>query len=1014
MMIVRVIAAMFCGGIVLLSESSGFAQLPAARLEGLFPAGANPGATLDVTVSGVDLDDASSLQFTHPGITAVQKKVDPGPFDEGPQIVPGAFVVTIAGDVPPGQYEARVRGKYGVSNPRTFEIGTLGEINETEPNNREIEATEVAAPVLINGQLNGGADVDLFRVPMTAGQRVLVLCRAGRIDSPVDPVISVLDQNGALLAQSRETPDAEAVLDLTATAAGAWTVRVADALYRGGPQYTYRLTIGAVPYIDFVFPPAAAPGTNGAFTIYGRQLPGGRPAGMEFNGRPLEKLDVQIPVPGNLAELPLPGVFLSSEQAGVDFVPFQVRSDVGASNTVLVSGAGAPVVLEAANDDPANAQQLQLPCEIAGQFFPRRDHDWYVFNARQGEVLNFELFSQRLGAPTDASLVIEQLVSTEPGNEQTTLVARVEDLLERPGGFEFDTRTTDPAHRFTAPADGTYRVMVQDRFSALRDDPRLAYRLLIRPDKPDFRLAATPADASGAMFLRKGGRDSIHVVAFRQDGFNGDIRVSVTGLPEGITSSEVLIGGNATSATLVLTAAEGAGPVTGQLQVVGKATIGGQEVLRVARAGTALAAPPQQMQPGQMMTSVPARMTSHIVVSVSELETAPVMLAAGNDQVWETARGGILKIPYTVVRRGEYKGAVIGMPADLPPNVNPQQFNIDGGAASGEFQLNMTAATPPGTYTIYVAGFATGYQYRRNPEAAQTAAERKTKFEQILAQSTEKARAATEEASRAQQALNTANTELQNATAKKNAADKGVADQTTVVQNATTAAEAANKASADKPEDAALKTAAANAAQAVTDATTKLKTLQDEQAAAVKLLEIAQTNQKTAEEAKAKADEASRAAAALLQEAQRLKQQADQLAQQKQNEANPQNRNLWTPSTPVTIKIAEFPVTLAGLPETATVKQGAMLELPVNLTRLYGFDQPVNFQVILPGGVGGIGVQNLQLPNGQPDGKLVLNAQANATPGTHSVTVRTQMNWNGQNLQFDRTVAVTVEEVKAP
>jgi hypothetical protein len=158
----------------------------------------------------------------------------------------------------------------------------------------------------------------------------------------------------------------------------------------------------------------------------------------------------------------------------------------------------------------------------------------------------------------------------------------------------------------------------------------------------------------------------------------------------------------------------------------------------------------------------------------------------------------------------------------------------------------------------------------------------------------------------------------------------------------------------------------------------------------------------------------SRAAAALLQEAQRLKQQADQLAQLKQNESNPQNRNLWTPSTPVTIKIAEFPVTQAGLPDTATVKQGGMLELPVQLTRLYGFDQPVNFQVILPGGVGGIGVQNLQLQNGQADGKLILNAQANATPGVHSVTVRTQMNWNGQNLQFDRTVTVTVEEVKTP
>jgi hypothetical protein len=44
----------------------------------------------------------------------------------------------------------------------------------------------------------------------------------------------------------------------------------------------------------------------------------------------------------------------------------------------------------------------------------------------------------------------------------------------------------------------------------------------------------------------------------------------------------------------------------------------------------------------------------------------------------------------------------------------------------------------------------------------------------------------------------------------------------------------------------------------------------------------------------------------------------------------------------------------------------------------------------------------------------MLNAQPNATVGTHNLTVRVQMNWNGQNLQFDRPVSLTVEEVKAP
>ena len=53
--------------IVLCLAPSGsiFAQLPAARLAGVFPAGAVPGATLEVTIAGDDLDNVDRLLFSH-------------------------------------------------------------------------------------------------------------------------------------------------------------------------------------------------------------------------------------------------------------------------------------------------------------------------------------------------------------------------------------------------------------------------------------------------------------------------------------------------------------------------------------------------------------------------------------------------------------------------------------------------------------------------------------------------------------------------------------------------------------------------------------------------------------------------------------------------------------------------------------------------------------------------------------------------------------------------------------
>ena len=52
---------------------SAQAQLPAARLDGIFPAGAKVGTTIDVTLTGIDLDDATELHFSHPGVTAKPK-----------------------------------------------------------------------------------------------------------------------------------------------------------------------------------------------------------------------------------------------------------------------------------------------------------------------------------------------------------------------------------------------------------------------------------------------------------------------------------------------------------------------------------------------------------------------------------------------------------------------------------------------------------------------------------------------------------------------------------------------------------------------------------------------------------------------------------------------------------------------------------------------------------------------------------------------------------------------------
>ena len=130
-------------------------------LSAVFPPGAQIGTSVDITVtSGVELEEISKLFFNHPGIVATPKMQDVA---GKPTPIPNQFIVAVAADVPPGHYEVRTIGFFGISNPRFFIVGNQKELNETEPNNAREQANVLEFNQTVNGRVNGGADVDWFR-----------------------------------------------------------------------------------------------------------------------------------------------------------------------------------------------------------------------------------------------------------------------------------------------------------------------------------------------------------------------------------------------------------------------------------------------------------------------------------------------------------------------------------------------------------------------------------------------------------------------------------------------------------------------------------------------------------------------------------------------------------------------------------------------------------------------------------------------------------------------------------
>jgi hypothetical protein len=270
-------------------------QIPQPKIYAVQPAGGKAGTTVDVRIaSGTDLDGADRLLFSHPGITAQPVKEEASRIYPQGRIVDGKFKVAIAADVPPGIYEVRAAGYFGVTNARRFAVGDREEVLEKEPNNDAATAQEPVAGAVLNGTTDNQG-FDCYKLQAKKGQRYIAECQALRLDSRAQVVLTLIDPAGREIRRIAGTRSRDALLDFTADQDGAYLVKASDLLYRGGDEFFYRLTIGTGPWIDYVDPPVLKPGADNAVVVYGRNLPGGAPAeGVEIDGRPIEKLSVTI------------------------------------------------------------------------------------------------------------------------------------------------------------------------------------------------------------------------------------------------------------------------------------------------------------------------------------------------------------------------------------------------------------------------------------------------------------------------------------------------------------------------------------------------------------------------------------------------------------------------------------------------------------------------------------------------------------------------------------------------
>ncbi len=651
------------------------ADLPTVRFDRLTPLGGAAGSTVELEIVGADLDGVESLLFDHPGLEATFVKER-------------HFRLTIAADVPPGTYDVRLVGRFGVSNPRLFSV-SQGLVDVAQ------QTTNMPQPVGVNSAVNGICGTnreDVYRFTARKGQRLVVECQAGKLDSQMDATLTLTTALGKPLVSNGDYYGRDPLVDFVAPADGEYLVKLHDLSYRGG--YPYRLLITDRPQVENVFPRAVQAGRTTELSVFGRNLgAGAKSSPWKIFDLPLEETRMSVNPPDEVLNL---GAYRFFEHptdhsvlptaATCTLRGFQVRPKFGAAfanaQTLLV--VDTPVTREVEpNDSPEKAQHITLPAVVSGRFDHERDADWYEFETTDAGNYAFEVYCERIAGRADPYLVVMDAA----GNRVTEL----DDFGHRMNAFDGHLR--DPSGLVNLQAKTKYRVLVQDRYR--RGGARYQYVLTVGKPVPDFFVAAIHSQNPGpaGTTIRAGGAAYLDVIIHQAGGFNGPLTLSAEGLPPGVHAQPTTVHG--THGAFVLWADAGAADWTGVVKLFATAKAGERTLRREVRPYTRV------WSEANLSTSRPTR---DFVLAVRG--GAPFALDFAEERV-EVEAGKKVELRLRLHRQAkDFTNAVTVQPLAPPNNLRMAGTEIAAGKNEASMAVDVPPGTPPGEYTLAVVGQA--------------------------------------------------------------------------------------------------------------------------------------------------------------------------------------------------------------------------------------------------------------------------------------------------------------------
>jgi hypothetical protein len=514
----------------------------------IYPAGGEKGTVVEIEIGGLNLAATTGVLISSEGVKAEiipinqkaeknKKTKNKGKFDDqsSPQLADRIGVrVTIDKNATPGLRDLRLESLSGISNKLNFEVGQYP--NKLEEKGSSLQKPNFVSqlPATLCGQIMPG-EIDVFSFKATKGMhlvaevkgRILVPYIADAVPGWFQAVVRLVNSKGKEIAFNDDYRNAvDPVLITEIPETDTYRLAINDAIFRGREDFNYRIDIGEIPHLDYVYPCVGKIGKKTNVTL----------KGVNFNAKSV--------------------VFKPSKEG---YSELKVKGDNGQlSNPVPFFGLAKNAYL---NVSPTKKTELTTETALFDSISSPYQIKSYPIYAEKNENIAIGIRARRLGSMLDARMTLR--------DESGKVVIVSDDVEDATQGLM--TFHADPMLQYKTKEAGYYVLEVEDVLGNSGAD----YYYLIERKKniPTYEVFVSPANLT----IPKGGTAVLRLDITTNEKFVPELEITIKGLPKDfiVSSLQSQIGNKAWE--ISITAPQNAKEEQLSLSVQTQARIRGKE-----------------------------------------------------------------------------------------------------------------------------------------------------------------------------------------------------------------------------------------------------------------------------------------------------------------------------------------------------------------------------------------------------------------------------------------------------